>query len=82
MADTDPIARKGTLLDRLRAANANKPKPDLSHLDDPGLWKRIGLSEAVDVDDGEELEPVRSRSASGSRKSSASATSPAPSLDT
>ena len=59
MADTDPIARKGTLLDRLRAANANKPKPDLSHLDDPGLWKRIGLSEAVDVDDGEELEPVK-----------------------
>lgn len=41
--------RKGTLQDRLAAAD--RPRPKLANLDDPGLWKRIGMTDAVEGDD-------------------------------
>jgi hypothetical protein len=42
----------GDLLARLRARNA---KADFSHLDDPGLWQRIGAAPTIEGDD--DLEP-------------------------
>ncbi len=50
--------RKSTLQDRL-AAMTDRPRPDLSHLDDPGLWARIGMTADVQGDDGEVREQVK-----------------------
>lgn len=35
-----------------------RPRPDFSHLDDPGLWARIGMTDAVEGD-GEVAEVVK-----------------------
>jgi hypothetical protein len=51
-------AGKSTLRDRLAAMNW--PRPNFDHLNDPGLWARIGLTDAVE-DDGEVAEPVQRR---------------------
>ena len=37
-----------------------RPKPDLSHLDDPGLWARIGLTDDV-AGESEVAEPAKAK---------------------
>ncbi|MCA1503819.1 hypothetical protein [Bradyrhizobium sp. NBAIM02] len=68
LAQASERAGGGNLIERLRAAKAGKPRADLSHLDDPAFWRRIGGTPTLDGGDDFDAEDEAARPTQARRK--------------